>query len=65
LLALAKSGAPYGEHVVIEDLQGRPIPKQFSDRGSYQQREHMDRSVKYARKTLGSDENGAPESMAH
>jgi sugar phosphate isomerase/epimerase len=52
-LALAKSGAPYEGHVVIEDLQGRPIPEHFLAAIQYQQREHMERSVEYAKKTLG------------
>jgi sugar phosphate isomerase/epimerase len=52
-LALAKSGAPYEGHVVIEDLQGRPVPEQFLAAVQYQQREHMERSVEYAKKTLG------------
>jgi 3-oxoisoapionate decarboxylase len=52
-LALAKSGAPYEGHVVIEDLQGRPIPPHFLAAIQYQQREHMERSVEYAKKTLG------------
>ena len=51
-LALAKSGTPYERHVVIEDLQGRPIPEQFLAAVQYQQREHMERSVEYAKKTL-------------
>lgn len=52
-LALAKSGAPYEGHVVIEDLQGRQIPDHFRAAIQYQQREHMERSVEYAKKTLG------------
>jgi 3-oxoisoapionate decarboxylase len=38
---------------VIEDLQGRPIPPHFLAAIQYQQREHMERSVEYAKKTLG------------
>jgi sugar phosphate isomerase/epimerase len=52
-LALARSGSPYEGHVVIEDLQGRQIPEQFLAAIQYQQREHMERSVEYAKKTLG------------
>ena len=52
-LALAKAGAPYEGHVVIEDLQGRPTPEHFLAAVQYQQREHMERSVEYAKKTLG------------
>lgn len=51
-LALAKSGTPYDGHVVIEDLQGRPIPEHFLAAIQYQQREHMERSVAYAKKAL-------------
>ena len=51
-LALAKSGSPYEGHVVIEDLQGRPIPEHFLAAIQFQQREHMERSVAYAKKTL-------------
>jgi 3-oxoisoapionate decarboxylase len=51
-LSLAKSGAPYEGHVVVEDLQGRPIPEAFLAAVQYQQREHMERSVEYAKKTL-------------
>ncbi|HYZ83605.1 MAG TPA: TIM barrel protein [Bryobacteraceae bacterium] len=52
-LALAKSGRPYEGHVVIEDLQNRPIPPQFLQAVQFQQQEHMERSVEYAKKTLG------------
>lgn len=52
-LALAKKGRPYEGHVVIEDLQGRPIPAHFLPAIQFQQREHMERSLGYARKTLG------------
>lgn len=52
-LALAKKGRPYEGHVVIEDLQGRTIPPHFLPAIQFQQREHMERSIGYARKTLG------------
>ena len=52
-LALAKKGRPYEGHVVIEDLQGVPIPPHFLPAIQFQQREHMERSIGYARKTLG------------
>jgi hypothetical protein len=52
-LALAKNGRPYEGHVVVEDLQGRPIPAHFLSAIQYQQREHMERSVAYAKNTLG------------
>ena len=51
-LSLAKLGTPYEGHVVIEDLQGRPIPEHFLAAIQFQQREHMERSVAYAKKTL-------------
>ncbi len=52
-LALAKNGHPYEGHMVIEDLPGRPTPAPFVAAIQYQQREHMERSIAYARKTLG------------
>ncbi|HEU0123075.1 MAG TPA: TIM barrel protein [Bryobacteraceae bacterium] len=51
-LALAKRGRPYEGHVVIEDLQGRPIPAPFLPAIQFQQREHMERSIGYARRVL-------------
>ncbi len=51
-LALARSGHPYEGHVVIEDLQGRPIPPEFLAAIQFQQREHLERSVRYARRVL-------------
>ena len=38
--------------MVIEDLQNSPVQKQFVEAVQYQQREHMERSVEYAKKTL-------------
>ncbi|MBI2687515.1 MAG: TIM barrel protein [Acidobacteria bacterium] len=52
-LALAKKGRPYEGHVVIEDLQNQPVPAHFLPAVQFQQREHMERSIAYARKTLG------------
>lgn len=52
-LALAKKGRPYEGHVVIEDLQNRPVPAPFVAAVQYQQREHMERSIGYARRELG------------
>lgn len=52
-LALAKKGRPYEGHVVIEDHQGVPIPAHFLPAIQFQQREHMERSIGYARKVLG------------
>jgi 3-oxoisoapionate decarboxylase len=51
-LALVKKGKPYEGHVVIEDLQNRPIPPHFLAAVQFQQQEHMERSVEYAKKTL-------------
>ncbi len=51
-LALAKSGHPYEGHMVIEDLPGRKTPEYFAEAIQFQQRDHMERSVEYARKTL-------------
>ena len=51
-LALARKGQPYEGHVVNEDLQGRPLPEHFAAAIRYQQREHLERSVAYARKVL-------------
>lgn len=52
-LTLAKRGRPYEKHVVIEDLQGVPIPPHFLPAIQFQQRDHMERSIAYARKSLG------------
>jgi 3-oxoisoapionate decarboxylase len=52
-LALARKGEPYGKNQVVEDLQGRPTPAQFVEAIKHQQREHMERSIAYARKVLG------------
>lgn len=57
-LKLAKRGQPYEGHVVIEDLQGRPLPPAFADAVKFQQREHMERSIAYARKELGLGRRG-------
>lgn len=51
-LALAKQGQPYDRPMVVEDLQGRPTPPHFLAAIQYQQREHMERSVDYAKKRL-------------
>jgi sugar phosphate isomerase/epimerase len=52
-LALAKKGRPYEGHVVIEDLPGRQTPEHFIAAIQFQQRDHMERSIAYARKALG------------
>ncbi|MEO8027774.1 MAG: TIM barrel protein [Bryobacteraceae bacterium] len=51
-LALAKAGRPYEKHVVIEEVPGRPMPAPFVEAMKFQQREHMERSVEYAKKVL-------------
>jgi sugar phosphate isomerase/epimerase len=51
-LALARSGHPYEGNVVIEDLQGRPTPAHFLEAIRFQQKDHMERSIAYARKEL-------------
>jgi len=52
-IALAKKGRPYELPMVIEDLPGRKPPEAFVAAIQYQQREHMERSVEYAKKVLG------------
>ena len=52
-LALAKKGRPYDGHMVIEDLPGRTTPEPFVAAIQFQQRDHMERSIAYARATLG------------
>ena len=52
-LALAKRGAPYDEPVVNQDLLGRPTPPQFLEAIQHQQRDHMERSLAYAKQELG------------
>jgi hypothetical protein len=51
-LALAKKGGPYEGHVVIEDIPGRKTPPELTEAIKFQQKEHMERSVEYAKKTL-------------
>jgi sugar phosphate isomerase/epimerase len=50
-LALAKQGQPYEKHMVIEDVPGK-TPAPIAAALQYQQREHMERGVEYARKVL-------------
>jgi sugar phosphate isomerase/epimerase len=52
-LALAKKGRPYERPMVVEDIPGRKTPEAFIPAIQLQQREHMERSVEYAKKTLG------------
>jgi 3-oxoisoapionate decarboxylase len=51
-LALAKRGAPYNKPIVEEDLPGGPLPEAFVAAIQYQQRDHMQRSIEYAKNTL-------------
>ena len=50
-IAFAKQGHPYENAMVVEDLPGK-MPKPIADALQYQQRDHMERGVEYARKTL-------------
>lgn len=52
-LKLARAGRPYERNMVIEDLAGRATPPHFVEAIKYQQREHMERSVEYAKQKLG------------
>lgn len=52
-LAMAKRGRPYERPMVVEDIPGRKTPEAFIPAIQHQQREHMERSVEYAKKTLG------------
>lgn len=52
-LSLAKQGQPYDKPVVVEDLQGRAVPPHFQEAIRYQQKDHLERSLRYARETLG------------
>jgi sugar phosphate isomerase/epimerase len=51
-LALAKRGGPYEKPIVLEDLPGGHVPQAFLPAIQYQQRDHMERSVAYAKKNL-------------
>ncbi len=51
-LDLVQHGRPYDGHMVIEDLPGRATPEPFVAAIQFQQREHMERSVEYAKKVL-------------
>jgi len=51
-LALAKQGHPYEKHMVIEDVPGK-TPEPIAVALQFQQREHMERGIAYARKELG------------
>lgn len=51
-LALARKGHPYEGHVVVEDVAGRPSVPALEEALKYQQKEHMERSVEYAKRKL-------------
>ena len=51
--ALVKRGHPYERTMVIEDIPGRKTPEHLVPAIQFQQKEHMERSVEYAKKTLG------------
>jgi sugar phosphate isomerase/epimerase len=50
-LALAKKGGPYERHMVIEDVPGNSA-EPLKAALTYQQREHMERGVEYAKRVL-------------
>ncbi|MGA2115238.1 MAG: TIM barrel protein [Bryobacteraceae bacterium] len=51
-LALAKRGRPYEKTMVIEDVPGK-IAEPIAAALAYQERDHMERGVEYARQVLG------------
>ena len=51
-IALAKRGAPYDKPIVLEDIPGGHTPEAFLPAIQYQQRDHMERSVAYAKTSL-------------
>jgi sugar phosphate isomerase/epimerase len=51
-LALAKTGHPYERDMVVEDVAGRSTIETFAAALQFQQRDHMERSVEYAKKVL-------------
>ena len=51
-VALAKRGGPYEKPIVLEDLPGGHVPEAFQAAIQYQQKEHMERSVHYAKTSL-------------
>jgi len=51
-LALAKRGEPYDKPMVVEDLAGRTTPDYLLRAIQHQQRDHVERSLDYARKQL-------------
>jgi len=51
-LALAKRGEPYDKPMVVEDLAGRSTPDYLLSAIQHQQRDHVERSLDYARRQL-------------
>jgi sugar phosphate isomerase/epimerase len=51
-MSLAKNGHPYERDMVIEDVAGRAPSEAYAAALQFQQKEHMERSVEYAKKTL-------------
>jgi len=50
-IALAKHGHPYENHMVIEDVPSK-TPEPIAAALQYQQKDHMERGIKYAREVL-------------
>ena len=51
-LTLAEKGVPYNKPIVNEDLLGRKLPDHLLPAIQVQQRDHMERSLKYAKEVL-------------
>lgn len=51
-LAIAKQGYPYEKLVVQEDNPGQKVPDVYQNALAFQQKEHMERSIAYAKKVL-------------
>ena len=51
-LSLAKKGVPYDKPIVNEDLRGRRLPDYLIPAIQVQQRDHMERSLEYAKEVL-------------
>ena len=51
-VAIAKKGRPYEKPVVQEDVAGKVPPAPYQAALAYQQKEHMEQSIRYAREVL-------------
>jgi len=51
-VAIAKKGRPYEKPTVQEDVTGKVPPAPYQSALNYQQKEHMEQSIQYARETL-------------